>query len=73
VYINRGTREGVTVGQHFKVGTSENLRDSATGELLDVTFTAAGEIKVDTAKEKVSICSVVSGAQIAIGMSVSPP
>ena len=42
VYINRGTREGVANGQVFQVGTSEILRDPATGETLDVAFTAEG-------------------------------
>jgi len=73
VYINRGTREGVVAGEHFKVGSSQELRDPGTGELLDTTFTIAGEIQVDTVKEKVAICSVVSGAGIANGMSVAPP
>jgi hypothetical protein len=35
VYINRGTREGVSVGQTFDVGKSEILRDPDTGEVLD--------------------------------------
>jgi curli biogenesis system outer membrane secretion channel CsgG len=72
VYINRGTREGVSSGQIFKVGTSEILRDPATGETLDVAFTEKGRIKVDTAKEKISICSIVSGDGIENGMAVAP-
>jgi curli biogenesis system outer membrane secretion channel CsgG len=72
VYINRGTREGVAVGDQFKVGTSEILRDPATGETLDVAFTEKGRIKVDNAKEKISICSIVSGDGLENGMSVAP-
>jgi curli biogenesis system outer membrane secretion channel CsgG len=72
VYINRGTREGVSVGEVFKVGSSEVLRDPATGETLDVAFTEKGRIKVDNAKEKISICSIVSGDGIENGMSVAP-
>ena len=72
VYMNRGTREGVSVGQTFKVGASEVLRDPATGETLDVAFTEKGRIKVDNAKEKIAICSVVSGDGLASGMSVAP-
>jgi curli biogenesis system outer membrane secretion channel CsgG len=72
VYINRGSREGVAAGQVFKVGSSEVLRDPATGETLDVAFTEKGQIKVDTVKEKISICSVVSGDGFANGMSVAP-
>lgn len=72
VYINRGSREGVAVGQVFKVGTSEVLRDPATGETLDVAFTEKGQVRADTVKEKVSICSVVSGSGLDKGMSVAP-
>jgi curli biogenesis system outer membrane secretion channel CsgG len=73
VYINRGEREGVSVGQTFKVGSSEVLRDPATGETLDVSFTSKGEIRVDSVKEKISICSVVSGEGFEKGMAVSLP
>lgn len=73
VYVNRGSREGVAAGQSFKVGTSEILRDPGTGETLDVNFTQKGEIKVDTVREKISICSIVSGDGIERGMSVSLP
>jgi curli biogenesis system outer membrane secretion channel CsgG len=72
VYFNRGSREGVTAGQIFKVGTSEVLRDPGTGEVLDNSFTEKAQIKVETVKEKVSICSIVSGTGIERGMSVSP-
>jgi len=72
VYINRGSREGVMAGQVFKVGSSEILRDPATGETLDTAFTEKGRIRVDTVKEKIAICSIVSGDGIANGMAVSP-
>lgn len=72
IYINRGTREGVSQGQQFKVGTSEVIRDPNTGETLDVAFTEKGRIKVDVVKEKIAICSVVSGDGIAAGMAVAP-
>lgn len=72
VYFNRGSREGVSAGQLFKVGTSEVLRDPGTGEVLDNSFTQKAEIRVETVKEKVSICSIVSGTGIERGMSVAP-
>ena len=72
VYFNRGEREGVTVGQVFKVGSAEVLRDPGTGEVLDNSFTEKAKIRVDSVKEKVSICSLVSGSGIEQGMSVSP-
>jgi curli biogenesis system outer membrane secretion channel CsgG len=72
VYVNRGSREGVSVGQVFKVGSSEVLRDPATGETLDVAFTEKGQIRAETVKEKISICSVISGGPLDKGMSVAP-
>ena len=72
VYFNRGSREGVAVGQIFKVGSSEILRDPGTGEVLDNSFTEKAQIKVDSVKEKVSICSIVSGTGIEQGMAVAP-
>ncbi|PTY06513.1 hypothetical protein DB347_10720 [Opitutaceae bacterium EW11] len=73
VYINRGSREGVTAGQTFKVGLSEVLRDPGTGETLDINFTEKGQIKVDSVKEKISICSITSGEGIERGMAVTLP
>jgi hypothetical protein len=72
VFINRGQREGVTAGQIFKVGSVEVLRDPGTGEVLDNSFTEKGRIRVDVVKEKVSICTIVSGDGIERGMAVSP-
>ncbi|HXN34547.1 MAG TPA: CsgG/HfaB family protein [Opitutaceae bacterium] len=72
VYVNRGSREGVAVGQVFKVGSSEVLRDPATGETLDVAFTEKGQIRVETVKEKIAICSVITGGPLDKGMSVAP-
>ncbi len=72
VYFNRGTREGVAAGQVFKVGSSEVLRDPGTGEVLDNSFTEKAQIRVDTVKEKVSICSIISGGGVEQGMSVAP-
>lgn len=73
VWINRGAREGVQVGQTFKVGTTEVLRDPGTGETLDTSMTVKGEIKVETVREKVAICTIVSGSGIDRGMGVSLP
>lgn len=72
IYINRGSREGVTAGQVFKVGSAEVLRDPGTGEVLDTNFTEKAEIRADTVKEKVSICTLVSGSGVEQGMAVEP-
>ena len=68
--INRGTREGVAVGQTFQVGSTEELVDEDTGEVLDVEITTVGTTEVTEAKEKIAYCTPVTGA--AKGMSVLP-
>ena len=74
VYINRGSREGVTVGDTFSVGEVEVLRDPDTGEVLDESMTEFARLKVDQVKEKLSICTVTSGdaGRVAKGMKSSP-
>ncbi|HPC18572.1 MAG: hypothetical protein KBC66_04055 [Kiritimatiellae bacterium] len=70
IVINRGTREGVAAGMKFQVGTTEELVDEDTGEVLDVEMTTVGTIEVTEAKEKIAYCTPLSGA--AKGMSVMP-
>jgi curli biogenesis system outer membrane secretion channel CsgG len=70
VYINRGFREGVSVGQTFDVGEPEVLRDPGTGEVLEQTIEKAGTIQVTEVKEKIAICKVVNGSGIEKGMTV---
>lgn len=72
VYINRGSREGVGVGRQFTVGEVEVLRDPDTGEVLDEDMTEIATLRVDEVKEKLSICSAVSGDAGAVdkGMTV---
>jgi curli biogenesis system outer membrane secretion channel CsgG len=72
VYVNRGSREGVSVGQHFSVGEVEVLRDPDTGEVLDESMTEIAQLKVSQVKEKLSICEVVSGdaSAVAKGMTI---
>jgi len=75
VYVNRGSREGVALGQTFTVGEVEVLRDPDTGEVLDESMTEIAKLKVDEVKEKVSICSVTSGnaESLAKGMTIHSP
>ncbi|MBU0961156.1 MAG: CsgG/HfaB family protein [Proteobacteria bacterium] len=71
VIINRGSREGVTEGREFKVGSVDVLVDPDTGEVLDSEMTQVGTIKVSRTKEKISYCAPISGAEgIQKGMSV---
>lgn len=74
IYINRGAREGVNVGQHFAVGHVEELRDPDTGELLDSSLETVGTIVVQTVKEKVSIAKATEGdGKIKKGMTIMLP
>ena len=66
VYINRGSREGLTPGQQLVVGDSEVIRDPGTGEVLDTILTEIATIECNTVREKLSICDVVSGDASAI-------
>jgi hypothetical protein len=73
IMVNRGTREGVEVGQEFKVGEATEVRDPDTGEVLDVSVDVVGRLKVDSVKEKVAYCKALEGADaIKKGMSVFP-
>jgi len=72
VYVNRGSREGVSVGQQFTVGEVEVIRDPDTGEVLDESMTEVAALQVSEVKEKLSICSVTSGdaGAVAKGMAI---
>jgi curli biogenesis system outer membrane secretion channel CsgG len=70
IYINRGEREGVTVGQTFTVGQMETLRDPDTGEILDQSMEKIGSIKVLKVKKKIAICKAVEGASFKKGMDI---
>ena len=70
VYINRGSREGVTMGQTFDVGEAEILRDPNSGEVLDQSLERAGSIQVVKVKQKIAICKVIDGDGIKKGMTV---
>jgi len=74
IIINRGSREGVTVGTRFDVGGVETLVDEDTGEVLDEEMTKVATIKVTKVKEKISYCTPIgsTGDGITKGMSVHP-
>lgn len=61
IIVNRGTREGVAVGNEFIVGESEILRDPDTGEVLDEVIKERARIRVIQVNERTSVCSIVSG------------
>jgi len=73
VYINRGTREGVSVGQNFIVGTAEVIRDPDSGEVLDTNVTEIARLEVTESKEKLSIARITKGNPSAVrkGMEVT--
>jgi curli biogenesis system outer membrane secretion channel CsgG len=61
VYVNRGSREGVSTGQLFLVGKRDILRDPDTGEVLDESMEEVAHLEAIRVNEKVSVCKVVSG------------
>ncbi len=75
IYVNRGSREGVSVGQSFVVGEAQVIRDPDSGEVLDTTITEVARLEVSQVKEKISICTVSSGKASSIrkGMGVHIP
>jgi curli biogenesis system outer membrane secretion channel CsgG len=75
VYVNRGAREGVTVGQEFLVGAANVIRDPSTGEVLDESVNEIARLQVTTVKEKLSVCEVIGGDAGAIskGMMIQRP
>ena len=75
VYINRGSREGVSQGQQFVVGKMEVIRDPDTGEVLDESVNEVARLEAASVKEKLTICNVVSGSAGAVkkGLGVQIP
>lgn len=75
VYVNRGSREGVSDGQEFVVGEANIVTDPDTGEMLDQSVKEVARLQVSQVKEKLSICTVKSGnaGEIKKGMMVKLP
>lgn len=75
VYVNRGSREGVRIGQTFVVGEVEMVTDPVTGEVLHETMNEMARLDVREVMTKVSICEVVSGDPRALhdGLAVRLP
>lgn len=70
IIINRGSREGVSVGDTFAVGETEEIRDPDTGEVLDVEVDKIATLEVTKVKEKLAYCKKVSGKDVEKGMTV---
>lgn len=75
VFVNRGQREGVQAGQTFILGNAETIRDPGTGEVLEEIIHEVARLQVSSAREKLSICDVISGDYDAIetGMKICLP
>ncbi len=73
IIINRGEREGVSMGMTFDVGEIEELVDEDTGEVLDSEMTKVAKLEVTQVKEKVAYCKALSGEdKVAKGMTIFP-
>ena len=68
--INRGTRDGVSVGMKFDIGKVEEVVDDDTGEVIDSSMTKLGTVTVTEVKEKVAYTTPLEGAEK--GMGVHP-
>ncbi|MBQ6136191.1 MAG: hypothetical protein IJI73_02350 [Kiritimatiellae bacterium] len=66
--VNRGSREGVTVGMKFDVGEVEEVVDEDTGETLDSDMKKLGTVTVTEVKEKVSYTTPLAGAKKGMGV-----
>ena len=53
-------------GDTFVVGEVDVIRDPDTGEVLDESMNEIARLQVQTVKEKLAICSVVSGNGAAV-------
>ncbi len=73
IVLNRGSREGVKVGNKFDVGSAEQIVDDDTGEVLDSEMTKVATIEVTAVKEKIAYCKVIErSGEIQKGMTVFP-
>jgi curli biogenesis system outer membrane secretion channel CsgG len=74
IIINRGTREGVQVGNKFDVGSVEQLIDEDTGEVLDEEMTKVATVVITKVKEKIAYCKAIGskGKKVKKGMTVHP-
>ncbi len=73
IIINRGSREGVAVGNKFQVGDIEEIVDEDTGEVLDVEMTKSGVLEVTSVKEKIAYCKALEGGDaLKKGQTIMP-
>ncbi len=73
IALNRGSRDGVSVGMKFDVGETEEIVDEDTGEVLDSSMETVGSLEVSEVREKLAYCKALSGGdKIAKGMSAFP-
>ena len=69
--INRGSREGVSVGMKFNIGKVDEVVDEDTGELLDKDMKTIGTVTVVQVKEKVSYTTPLAGAAKGMGVFIA--
>ncbi|MBK6765076.1 MAG: hypothetical protein IPG71_01850 [bacterium] len=73
IALNRGLREGLTVGQRLDVGSADELIDPDTGETLDWSLNRVGTLEVVRLAEKVAYCRAIDTTRpIEKGMTVTP-
>jgi curli biogenesis system outer membrane secretion channel CsgG len=70
VVINRGSREGVAVGDILFAGESEILRHPETGEVLDEELRQRTRLRVIKVTERASTCIALDGDMVVTGMTI---
>jgi curli biogenesis system outer membrane secretion channel CsgG len=76
IYINRGSREGMSPGKELVVGLLEVMRDPDTGEVLGQFLKKeVARLEVEVVQEKLSTCRLLSGDARAVrqGLTVILP
>ena len=72
IIINRGTREGVAVGDKFDVGSVQDIVDPDTGEVLASEMNRTATIEVTSVQEKIAYAKALSGSGVDKGMTIFP-
>jgi len=73
VYINKGGKDGVQVGQVFNVyNLGEEIIDPDTGQVMAQDETRVAKVRVTSVKDNMSIAEIVEGSGIAVGSHLKP-
>jgi len=73
VYINKGGKAGIEVGQTFGVyNLGEEIVDPDTGQVLDQAEERVAKVRVTSVKDNLSIAEIVEGSGVEVGSHLKP-